>query len=419
MPDLQDQRISRAVLARLTRPGDPRIHALVQEVGPRAALDQLLDDPLDTVFAPDVDPPAGTDARRVAAQVVADTERIGARIVTPEDGEWPASLVDLASGGAGHTALSAPLCLWVRAQRPLPDILDRAVAVVGARAATSYGQHIAAEIGHALAEQGWGVLSTGGHGIDAAALRAARAIGPAAAAMPACGLDRPSPTGNQKLFERVDLISAWPPGSIPKVADSAVNRAWVAALTRGTVLVEASLRSRAAGILSHALAVGRPAMAVPGPVTSALSAGCHRALRADSRVRLVRDAADVVAHLTALAGVEAAVWSPAWVVLSGVGGPYQALVADRLDTQGWPVARFDAATIARIAADCDALAVRVGEIAGVTRLRLTGRTVIQIDRSGTPTESVSTIAADVDGLYRLDGWRWDIGEPPPPGRGRG
>ncbi|MGI5213333.1 DNA-processing protein DprA [Plantactinospora sp. CA-290183] len=407
MTSIDNPTTARAVLASLTKPGDPDIHALVQNEGPQAILRRLRD---------------YLDAPQLAARIIADTERISTRIVTPQDPEWPSVLDDLtpARRPAGAPELPAPpLCLWVRSARPLPHLLDRAIAVVGARAATPYGQHVAENLGHGLADRGWTVLNAGGYGIDAAALRGALTGGHPAVAMPACGLDRPYPAGHQALFERLDLISAWPPGRTPQRHHFAVNRTWLAALTRATVLVEAALVSDARGVLSHALTLGRPAMAVPGPVTSVQSAGCHQAMRDNPRVRLVRDAADIDANLTdgpghhsARAEELVARWGPGWVALPGVGGPYPALVADLLSPQGWAIARFDADTIARIAADCDRLAARVGEAAETTRIRLIDGAVHQTRRAGTPDESADIIAADADGYYRLDGWSWNFAEPP-------
>jgi DNA processing protein len=408
MTSIDDPTIARAVLAYLTRPGSHDIHALVQNEGPQTIVGRLAEH---------------FDAPQLAARILADTEQAGTRIVTPQDPEWPSVLDDLtpARRPAGAPQLPAPpLCLWVRSARPLPDLLHRAVAVVGSRAATPYGQHVASDLGHGLGEQGWTVLNTGGYGIDAAALRGALGGGHPAVAMPACGLDRPHPAGNLALFERVDLISAWAPkGGTPRRSDFAVNRAWLAALTRATVLVEAGLHSDARGILSHALTLGRPAMAVPGPVTSAQSAGCHQVLRDDLRVRLVRDAADIGAHITdgpghhrAVSGKVVARWEPAWVVLRGVGDPYPALVADLLSPEGWVIPRFDADTIARIAADWDRITARGGDATGTIRIRLIDGAVHQIQRAGTPEESVNIIAADADGYYRLDGWSWDLAELP-------
>jgi DNA processing protein len=146
-------------------------------------------------------------------------------------------------------------------------------------------------------------VNSGGFGIDGAAQRGALSDhGLGVAALP-CGLDRPHPAGHESLFERIAesglLVSMWPPGSTPARDRAVANRALLATLGCGTVVVEAAAISGALSTLRHTVAAGRPAMVVPGPITSALSAGCHRALRDIPQVRLVTGAVDVIAELSA------------------------------------------------------------------------------------------------------------------------
>jgi len=161
--------------------------------------------------------------------------------------------------------------------------------------------HVAAQLGTDLAGAGWAVVSTGALGIDTAALRGALAGGGAAVAVLAAGIDQPHPHANSDLFDQVIrdgvLLSPWPPGTTPLRARHTATAALVATLTAGTVLVEAAADSRALNIVHHAIWRDRPTMVVPGPVTSALSNGNHRALREHPQARLVRDAADVIAEL--------------------------------------------------------------------------------------------------------------------------
>ncbi|WP_444951084.1 DNA-processing protein DprA [Micromonospora ureilytica] len=301
MSTIDDPRVARAVLARLTIVGDRLVHTMIHEEGPEAVLRRLIAGHLPQAEARSAatEKLGAAGLRQVATRIIADTERIGARIVIPQDAEWPTAFEDLNQPSDGDARLPAPPpCLWVRGAQPLGDTLHRSVAVIGARAATSYGQHVAAELGHGLAESGWTIFNTGGYGVDAAALRGALTAGHLPVAVNPAGLDRPHPQGNSALFERVSLISAWPPGSAPCRSRISVNGAFLAAMTGGCVLVEAALRSGARTVLAQADAFGRPVMAVPGPVTSALSAGCHQVLRETPRVRLVRDVADVIGHLT-------------------------------------------------------------------------------------------------------------------------
>jgi DNA processing protein len=228
--------------------------------------------------------------------------------VIPGDEEWPGRVDDLTAlpaGTGGRTGQHAvaPLGLWVRGAVSLHKALDRSVAVVGARAASSYGVHVTTEIGYGLAKRGWTVVSGGAYGIDAASHRAALAAGGLTVAVLACGVDRPYPAGNAALFEQIAdtglLISEWPPGSEPLRHRFLIRNRLVAAATIGTVLTEAAVVSGSSQMMSPVLALHRIAMIVPGPVTSALSAGCHHLLRAHPETILVTGLPDVIDALDA------------------------------------------------------------------------------------------------------------------------
>jgi len=170
--------------------------------------------------------------------------------------------------------------------------------VVGARAATAYGIQVTTDLGYGLAENGWTVVSGGAFGIDAAAHRGALAADGRTVAVLACGVDRPYPAGNTAMFERIAetglLISEWPPGSEPLRHRFLIRNRVIAAATAGTVLVEAAARSGATQTMSRVLALRRPALVVPGPVTSAMSVGCHELLRNHPDATLVTDASQVL-----------------------------------------------------------------------------------------------------------------------------
>jgi DNA processing protein len=296
---MDETRLARAALAWLVEPGSRELHALVSSDGPVRALRRLV--------AGDVPPGAlrgaaearlrSADPWQVATDALARTERLGARLVIPEDDEWPARLDDLVRIGGSSTDsrpdrdTSPPLCLWVRGPWPLAEALDRSVAVVGARAATSYGSHVATDLGYGLAERGWTVVSGGAYGIDAAAHRGALTAAGITVAVLACGVDRPYPASNTGLFDRIAerglLISEWPPGAAPFRHRFLIRNRVIAAATKGTVVVEASARSGAKQTLGRAMRLGRPAMVVPGPITSSMSVGCHELLREFPNTRLV------------------------------------------------------------------------------------------------------------------------------------
>jgi DNA processing protein len=267
----------------LAEPGRTDLHA-----GVRA------DGPVDTVLrlARESDN-ARLDERDVwqmARDRLAEADRLGARIAVPGDEEWPADRLDdlaLISQSAKESAVDRdthpPMCVWLRGAPRLDEAVARSVAVVGARACTPYGEHVAAEFGYGLASKGYTVVSGGAFGIDAAAHRGALAAGGPTIAVLACGVDRAYPLSHATLLERVAeaglVMSEWPPGSPPLRFRFLVRNRVIAALTRGTVMVEAAARSGSRQTLHRALQLGRAAMAVPGPVTSALSVGCHEELR--------------------------------------------------------------------------------------------------------------------------------------------
>jgi DNA processing protein len=111
-------------------------------------------------------------------------------------------------------------------------------------------------------------------------------------------MDRPYPLGHAALFDRIAdaglLVTEWPPGAEPFRHRFLVRNRVIAAATRGTVVVEAAARSGARQTLGRAIGLGRQAMAVPGPVTSAMSVGCHELLRINPQVRLVTSVAHVL-----------------------------------------------------------------------------------------------------------------------------
>jgi DNA processing protein len=173
--------------------------------------------------------------------------------------------------------------LWVRGPRSLAEASDRAVAVVGARAATRYGTHLAGEFGAGLAAAGATVVSGAAIGIDGAAHRGALAGGGLTVAVLACGIDRAYPSSHDTLIGRIAatglVVSEYPPGGVPARHRFLVRNRLIAALGDGTLVVEAAQRSGAQRTAADTRALGRLVMAVPGPVTSGLSAGCHQLIR--------------------------------------------------------------------------------------------------------------------------------------------
>ncbi|GAB2538956.1 DNA-processing protein DprA [Brachybacterium huguangmaarense] len=216
----------------------------------------------------------------------------GLRVLIPGDAHWPRALDDLGD--------AAPHCLWVRGPGS-PGAMtgpERAVAVVGSRASTPYGEDVARGLGAALSDRGICVVSGGAYGIDAASHRGALGAGTGGTiAVLAGGLDALYPRGNTELLEAIGrqgaLVSEAPIGTAPTRWRFLSRNRLIAALAGTAVVVEASWRSGALSTARWADELSRPVGAVPGPVTSAASAGCHRLVRERGAV-LVTEVADVV-----------------------------------------------------------------------------------------------------------------------------
>jgi DNA processing protein len=306
-----DLLLARAALSRVAEPANLDVWNEVRGFGPVEAMRRIL---AGAVPAKVLD---ATAARARTVDPHADLEaaaRHGIRLVVPESDEWPhfglaclerASDVRLAERELpGFELLEGgepvpPLALWVRGTMTIEALAVRSVGIVGSRSATPYGTQVATDLGYGLARRGFAVVSGGAYGIDSAAHRGALAAGGPTVLISAGGLDRPYPSASAELYARAaDLgavISESPPGSAPHRHRFLTRNRLIAALSTGTVIVEAAARSGAMNTARHSERLGRPLMAVPGPVTSAMSDGCHNLLRGEpARAALVTSARDVV-----------------------------------------------------------------------------------------------------------------------------
>ncbi|HET7327946.1 MAG TPA: DNA-processing protein DprA, partial [Nocardioidaceae bacterium] len=233
----------------------------------------------------------------------------------PGDDEWPPRLEDLAgvlslerrkATGPGGREVEVrrggvPIALWARGDASLADVCDRSVAVVGSRAATGYGTEVAGEIGYAVARRGVTVISGAAYGVDVAAHRGALAAEDPTVAVLACGVDVSYPRGHSMLLDRIAesglVLSEVPPGSAPSRIRFLTRNRLIAALTCGSVVVEAAVRSGALNTARWAQQLLRPVMGVPGPVTSSMSAGVHEMFRAGMAV-VVTDGDEVLESIS-------------------------------------------------------------------------------------------------------------------------
>lgn len=229
-------------------------------------------------------------------------EQAGGTLLHPASTGWPSVVDDLGPG--------APLCLWVRGEDDLAALARGSAALVGSRASTAYGVRVATDLAEGLAARGVGIVSGGAYGIDAAAHRGALAVDGRTVVLLAGGVDRPYPQGNARLIEAAmasggAAVSEAPPGAVPLRSRFLQRNRLIAALGSATVVVEAAWRSGALSTAHHAAALLRPLGAVPGPVTSVASAGCHRLLRSGAAV-CVTDTAEVLELLTPSGGLATA-----------------------------------------------------------------------------------------------------------------
>lgn len=309
--DTGDPVLAAAAWSRLAEPGDAVAGALVRAVGAGTGLcwldasqDQAARGVAELVERGVVAPGAAAGLVRAVgrwrprlaaldpARELRVLARLDGRVVLPGAPGWPVGLNDLGA--------EAPFCLWVRG-----GAVDAGgAAIVGARASTEYGNRVASDLATGLADRAVTVVSGGAYGIDAAAHRGALAAGGSSVAVLAGGVDRLYPAGNSRLLEGLcgagAVASEVPPGSVPSRVRFLQRNRLIAALTAATVVVEAAWRSGALSTAGRAADLLRPVGAVPGPVTSAASAGCHRLLREQGAV-CVTDAAEV-AELVGAAG---------------------------------------------------------------------------------------------------------------------
>ncbi len=271
---------ARAVWSVLTEPGDRVAGALIAHLGAAPALRHAISgaaaespvSPRDVATARERWMPRADPA--LVATALERARRSGTRLVVPGDAEWPARLDDLGE--------HAPHALWMQGN-PGDWNVTPAVALVGARAATGYGEHVAAELSADLAGAGVTVVSGAAYGIDGVAHRAALSAGGRTVALLAGGVDRPYPTGHTDLLRRIAhhgvVAGETPCGTAPSKWRFLARNRLIAALSDATIIVEAGVRSGSLNTAAHAASLGRALGAVPGPVTSAASAGAHRILR--------------------------------------------------------------------------------------------------------------------------------------------
>ncbi len=283
----QEERLARLALSAVAEPGDPRVARLASAMGPVELYERLrADTDLAGIRSEAAERLAVTDPERILAEAA----ELGIRFVVAGDTEWPDGLGDLATVEPLNQLSGEPLGLWVKGPLQLGAATRGSVAIVGSRSATTYGTGIARDLAAHLAERGVTVVSGAAFGIDQAAHRGALAASGPTVAVLACGVDRAYPTAHRGLLDHLAevgaVVSELRPGCSPTRVRFLSRNRIIAALTTGTVVVEAAVRSGALNTANWAGRLNRTLMGVPGPVTSAPSEGVHELIR-DGRASLV------------------------------------------------------------------------------------------------------------------------------------
>jgi len=200
-----------------------------------------------------------------------EISKAGGVFITPEDNDWPISLADLAT---------PPIGLVIAGDRSVLLKLDKSISIVGSRQPTNYGLQLSYSLASQASLAQLVVVSGGAYGIDTASHQGALSVSGLSIAVLAGGINRLYPLENQKLFKDITksglLISEVMPNTESKPYRFLIRNRLIAALSRSTVVVEAKFISGSIRTARDAAEIFRPVFAIPGPVTSPLSEGCHR-----------------------------------------------------------------------------------------------------------------------------------------------
>jgi len=209
-------------------------------------------------------------------------------LLTPESPDWPIRLNDLAAPPFGLVGLGI---------REILTSIGDSIGIVGTRNPTNYGSKIATEFAAALADRDWTIVSGGAFGIDTAAHRGALVVEGNTVAILGGGVRTIFPSGNDRLFSEIAthglLLSEVLP-SVPAVPHRfLIRNRLIAAISKGTLVVEAAHRSGSLRTARDAGELLRPVMAIPGPIHSPTSEGCHRLIN-ERRAELVSSVDEIM-----------------------------------------------------------------------------------------------------------------------------
>ncbi len=292
----------RLALSLIVEPGDPRLRDLLGLHEPGQILAATTGDAA-AVTVPAVWRERAGGLRASVEAVRARARAHGLRWMCPGDVGWPSALSDLDHLEPLHGTTGAPLGLWIRGTGDLAQLTTESVAIVGARECTTYGAESASELAADCTDAGFTIVSGAAFGVDGCAHRGAILMNKPTVAVLASGADVDYPAAHSALIAEVArtglVVSEQAPGARPQKGRFLSRNRIIAALSQGTVVVEAAARSGSLNTLNWADQLGRITMALPGPVTSRQSTGTHDAIRTGKAV-LVTNGRNVVEELRGL-----------------------------------------------------------------------------------------------------------------------
>ena len=222
-------------------------------------------------------------------QVLTEIDKHQARLITPIDEDWPVQVNDLAA---------PPIGLIIKGN--ISALHQRSLAIVGTRNPTSYGARIAGDFAAGFADREWAIVSGGAYGIDSYAHKGALIAEGVTVAVIASGIDINYPAGNTRLFAEICesgvMVTESMPGQRALPHRFLTRNRLIASISKATLVVEAAFRSGSLRTARDAAEMFRPVMAIPGPINSPTSEGCHRLIgeRAAEIVTSVADAVEFV-----------------------------------------------------------------------------------------------------------------------------
>ena len=279
---------ARAILFSCIEPGHFFWSAEISAHGPLKVLESIL-----SARYPAEKTKAIIASIRVAevGQILYEIEKAGAQFLTPEHEHWPVGVNQLVNPPIGLIVKGDTTCL-----------ITNSLAIVGSRKPTNYGANVASEFARGFSDLGWTIISGGAYGIDSYAHRATLQANGRTIAVLATGIEVAYPKSNQKLFNEMSaqgaLISELMPQERAMPSRFLVRNRLIAAIAKATLVVEAAYKSGSLRTAHDAAELLRPVMAIPGPINSAISQGCHR-LISERAAELITSVADAVEFIGA------------------------------------------------------------------------------------------------------------------------